>query len=229
MGPPARGRPTGAREVLPAARPYLVIGAVVAIVSVAGFAVVEILHVPLLSDPSTVFDGQRAMVAAGLGAALLVTDVVAPVPSSLVMVAHGALFGAALGAALSFTGRIGATAAGAALGRAGRRGANPDESQRRRAEELVGRWGPVAVVLSRPVPVLAETVSVVAGAAHMPWPRLLGAAALGALPEAILYALAGSMAASFGSASLVFVLIVPLALVTWVAFARRGRRSRQEG
>lgn len=229
VGPNASVRPARTRGVPPTARPYLMIGVVVAVVSVAGFAVVEMLHVPVLSDPSTVLDGRRAMVAAALGAALLVTDVVAPVPSSLVMVAHGALFGAGLGTALSLTGRIGATAAGAALGRAGRRRADPDESQRRRAEELVGRWGPVAVVLSRPVPVLAETVSVVAGAAHMPWPRLLGAAALGALPEAILYGLAGSMAASFGSASLVFVAIVPLALVTWVVLARLDRLSRQEG
>ena len=81
-------------------------------------------------------------------------------------------------------------------------------------------------MLSRPAPVLAETVSVVAGAAHMRWPHLLGAAALGALPETVLYALAGSVAASFGSASLVFVAIVPLALATWVVLARRDRPAR---
>lgn len=226
MGSNVSGRRAGIAGDPPAARPYVVIAAVAAAFSGAGFVVVEALHVPFLGDPSALLDGREALLAAALGAALLVTDVVAPVPSSLVMVAHGALFGAAAGAALSLAGRIGATAAGAALGRAGRRWVETDESQRRRAQELVGRWGPGAVVLSRPVPVLAETVSVVAGAAHMPWSRLLGAAALGALPEAILYAFAGSMAASFGSAALVFAAIVPLALVTCVALARRDERSR---
>ncbi len=206
-------------------RPYLLLAAVVAFVSLAGFAVAEALRIPLLTDPWAALDGRGATVAAVLGTALLVTDVVAPVPSSLVMVAHGALFGPAVGAALSLAGRVGATAAGGALGRAGHRWLGTDLAQRRRAEELVGRWGPGAVVVSRPVPVLAETVSVVAGAARMPWPRLLGAAALGALPEAVLYALAGSVAASFGSAALIFVAVVPLALVTWAFLARREAGS----
>ena len=212
-----------------APRPYLVIGAVVALASLAGFAVVEAFHVPLLSDPSAALEGRGGAAAAALGSALLVADVVAPVPSSLVMVAHGALFGPAAGAVRSLAGRVGAPAAGGARGRAGHRWVGPNASQRRRAEELVGRWGPGAVVLSRPVPVLAETVSVVAGAAHMPWPRLLAAAALGALPEAVLYALAGSVAASFGSAALVFVAVVPLALITWVVYARRGGGRPVEG
>ncbi|MDP9019471.1 MAG: MFS transporter [Actinomycetota bacterium] len=98
-------------------RPYLLLAAVVAFVSLAGFAVAEALRIPLLTDPWAALDGRGATVAAVLGTALLVTDVVAPVPSSLVMVAHGALFGPAVGAALSLAGRVGATAAGGALGR----------------------------------------------------------------------------------------------------------------
>lgn len=221
-GPPAPA-------IRPAARPYLLLAGVMVLASLAGFAIAEALHVPLLIDPSAVLDGREAVVAAAFGTALLVADVVAPVPSSLVMVAHGALFGPVIGAALSLAGRVGATAAGAALGRAGQRRLGPDPSQRRRAEELVARWGPGAVVLSRPLPVVAETVSVVAGAAGMPWPHLLIAAGLGALPEAILYAIAGSAAASFGNAALVFVAVVVLAVVAGTILARRGHRSPHGG
>jgi uncharacterized membrane protein YdjX (TVP38/TMEM64 family) len=63
----------------------------------------------------------------------------------------------------------------------------------------------------------------------MPWPHLLIAAGLGALPEAILYAIAGSAAASFGNAALVFVAVVVLAVVAGTILARRGHRSPHGG
>lgn len=56
-------------------------------------------------DPARHMDA--GAVAAAVGVGLLVADVVLPVPSSVVMVAHGALFGVGLGAALSMLGRIG--------------------------------------------------------------------------------------------------------------------------
>ncbi|MDP9419663.1 MAG: hypothetical protein M3P53_05890 [Actinomycetota bacterium] len=53
----------------------------------------------MLVDPSGYMDASLA--AAALGVGLLVADIVLPVPSSVVMVAHGALFGLRLGAVLS--------------------------------------------------------------------------------------------------------------------------------
>src|SRR5262245_49608118 len=64
------------------------------------FALVEALDIPLLTDPSeslTRLGGWAALA----GVALLVADVVLPVPSSLVMVAHGALFGVTIGPLLA--------------------------------------------------------------------------------------------------------------------------------
>src|SRR5215211_6626130 len=50
---------------------------------------------------------------------LLVVDVVLPVPSNLVMIAHGALFGVAIGTFLSLVGSIGAALVGFAIGQRG--------------------------------------------------------------------------------------------------------------
>lgn len=87
------GGRTGPPAIAPAIRPYLVVAAVVVVASLAGFAAAEALQVPVFTDPSTVLDGSGAVAAAASGTALLVGDVVAPVPSSLVMVTHGVLFG----------------------------------------------------------------------------------------------------------------------------------------
>ena len=64
------------------------------------FLLAEILH------PSLLENAYGLMSASGIGAALagtglLVADVVLPVPSSLIMIANGALFGVALGTTLS--------------------------------------------------------------------------------------------------------------------------------
>ena len=52
--------------------------------------------------------------------------------------------------------------------------------------------GPLAVLVTRPVPLAGETVAVLAGASGMGWTRCALAATAGALPEAVLYSWAGA-------------------------------------
>lgn len=150
------------------------------------FAAVEAAGVPLLTDPRPALREAGAVA----GVALLVADVVVPVPASIVMTAHGAAYGVVAGSLLSLAGGTGAALAGWLLGRRATVATSP------RAERLVHRWGLVAVVVTRPVPLLAETVAVVAGATRLPWRRVVVAAALGTLPAAIGYAVAGAHVAS---------------------------------
>lgn len=189
------------------------------------FAVVEAAGVPLLTDPGRQLD-QAGPAAAGVGVGLLVADVVLPVPASVVMVAHGALFGALLGTVLSLVGSVGAALVGFAVGRHG--GPLLDRlvpaPERRRADALLRRWGVVAVVVTRPVPLLAETVVIIAGTTRsLSWPRVAMAAAVGSLPAAALYALAGAVAAGVASLTLVFVLVLVLACAIWLLERARAR------
>lgn len=192
------------------ARGAVIISLSVAAVALVGFAAAEVLNVKLLVDPVEVMtDGWGA---AGLGVGLLVADIVLPVPASLVMLAHGALFGVVPGAALSLVGRTGNAMAGVALGRgAGRLYGRRVRADRGHGGELVERWGLVAVVVSRPIPMLAESVVVAAGSFGLSAPAIVGAAALGSVPEALLYALAGAVASSFGNMAIVFGAVVVLA------------------
>ena len=209
-------------------RRYWVVTGVVLACLVVLFLIVEALGIPLLEDPSPwLADG--GVTGAVVGVGLLLIDVVLPVPSNLVMIAHGALYGVALGASLSLVGSVGATLLGFALGRRGGMllARLVPATERAYADRLLSRWGMLAIVGTRPVPLIAETVAILAGASPLGWGRVTLAAILGALPAALLYALAGATAASFEQGALVFVLVLLIAgalgLVGRWAEARRMR------
>jgi uncharacterized membrane protein YdjX (TVP38/TMEM64 family) len=151
--------------------------------------------------------------AALLGVGLLTADVILPVASSAVMFAHGRLFGVLVGALLSLAGSLGAAWLGWLLGRAGGRWA--EKQGQSKVTGLVSQWGILAVVVSRPVPVLAESVAIVAGAAGLGWGRLTLGTVAGALPPAILYAWAGATAQDWTSGLVVFGLVLAAAGVCW--------------
>lgn len=204
-------------------RGAVIISLGVAAVALVGFVTAEAFEVKLLVDPVQVMT--HGWGAAGLGVGLLVADIVLPVPASLVMLAHGALFGVVPGAALSLVGRTGNAMAGVALGRgAGRLYGRQVRGDREHGGELVERWGLVAVVVSRPIPILAESVVVGAGSLGLSAPAVVGAAALGSVPEALLYALAGAVASSFGSMAIVFGAVLVLAAAVMAAGALQSAR-----
>lgn len=188
------------------------------------FGLAEWLHLPLLTDPDP-WLSRGGWIAAAAGVGLLVADVLLPVPSSLVMIAHGALFGVVGGTLLSLAGSLGAAVFGFYLGRRG----GPllarlvPAEERRRADALLRRWGDLAIVVSRPVPILAETLSILAGASPMSWGAMIAATLAGSLPAAVIYALAGATARSLDNVALVFGLVLGVAGLFWLV----GKRIRQ--
>lgn len=180
------------------------------------FAIAEWLGVPLLTDP-TPWLSRGGVVAASVGVGLLVADVLLPVPSSLVMVAHGALFGVTIGTLLSLLGSVGAALFGFAIGRRGGRLLERlvTPAERERADRLLKRWGTLAVIVTRPVPLLAETVAIMAGTSSLGWGRMTLAALAGSLPPALLYAITGAAVANFESTALVFGCVILIAGLFW--------------
>lgn len=181
------------------------------------FFVVEALGFQLLTDP-TPWMRHGGILAAALGVTLLIADVLLPVPSSLVMVAHGALFGVVIGTLLSLLGSVGAALFGFAIGRRGgkllERIVTPAE--RARADKMLARWGALAVVVTRPVPILAETVAIMTGTSSIGWARMTLASFAGSLPPALLYALTGAAYANFQSVVLMFAATLIVAGSFWL-------------
>jgi uncharacterized membrane protein YdjX (TVP38/TMEM64 family) len=190
------------------------------------FGLAEWLQIPLLARPEP-WLAHGGWIAAAVGVGLLVADVLLPVPASMVMIAHGALFGVGLGSLLSLAGALGAAWFGFAVGRRG----GPllarlvPEAERRRADALLQEWGGLAVLATRPVPILAETVAILAGASPMSWTRLTVSTLGGALPAALLYAITGATARNLEHLVLVFTLVLGVAALSW-GIGRRFRMSR---
>jgi uncharacterized membrane protein YdjX (TVP38/TMEM64 family) len=169
---------------------------------------------------------QRGAVGMLLSVALLVADVFLPVPSSLIMVLNGALYGPWIGALLSVLGGVGATCVGYALGASGigvvRRWVSDAELERARL--FFARWGILAVIVSRPVPLLAETVAIMAGLSGWGFGRTALSALGGVLPIAVIYALSGAWSAQDDFGLLTFFLVMAIGAIAWLIGRYLGRR-----
>lgn len=177
-----------------------------ALFSLALFAVWGEIALP----PTFFLQGSAGAV---LGMLLLWADSLLPVPSSVIMLALGRFYGIFLGASLSLAGGLGSGLICYLLGRAGVRLVSQSEEPRLKA--WIERWGMLAVTVTRPIPILAETVGFMAGLAGMRGSRVMIGSLLGCFPTAVFYAWAGSAGGSLGVAAFLGVTSAALAL-GWV-------------
>ena len=166
---------------------------------------------------------------AGTGSALavivlLAADLLLPIPSSLIMILSGAAFGVLWGAILSFVGSVGGEWLGFELTRRyGRRAAVRlvGEDDVRRLERVVERHGAVAVAVTRALPVVMETMSVVAGLSTMTRRAFLLASLVGTAPIVVAYAYAGAVSRQAGSLVPAVVMLVAVAGCGFVWYRAR--------
>ena len=95
-------------------------------------------------------------------------------------------------------------------------------AEKAHADALLARWGALAIVVTRPIPLLAETTAILAGGSPLGWPRLLAASAAGTFPSCLLYALTGAHSRSFGSGALMFAIVLAVAGAFYFLGRRRG-------
>jgi uncharacterized membrane protein YdjX (TVP38/TMEM64 family) len=138
---------------------------------------------------------------------LLASDVLLPIPSSIVSTAAGVLLGFWKGVAAIWVGMMVACVIGYALG------AWTSEAARRfvgdaglaRAQRLVDRYGDWTIVLCRPVPVLAEASVIFAGLIKAPFKKFLMLTMWSNLGVAVGYAAFGAFSMSVDSFVLAFL------------------------
>lgn len=154
---------------------------------------------------------------------VLASDILLPVPSSLVATLGGASLGVAAGTACAWVGLTLGSLAGWWLGRtAGRRGlAALDDEARTALESRRRRFGPLAIVVTRPLPILAEAAALMAGAAGMTWQAFLAAAAPANLAIAFAWSLAGALGRDADSLQWVAIAAVAVPAVVAAAVAMR--------
>jgi uncharacterized membrane protein YdjX (TVP38/TMEM64 family) len=191
---------------------------VVALIILACFGLAMWWGHPMFTDPVPYLGnaGPGAMI---LSCLLLASDVLLPVPSSIIMIANGTMFGLGMGTMASMLGGLMAVFVGWGLGRWGSERIKrwTGSASMEQAKKFMDRWGYLAILLSRPIPVLAETIVIMAGSLRMsPWRVGLYSAA-GLIAPSILYAYAGSEAADAPQAWQSFMWVVGIAVLAWIA------------
>jgi uncharacterized membrane protein YdjX (TVP38/TMEM64 family) len=170
---------------------------------------------------------EAAALSAAIGIALLASDVILPIPSSLIGTALGAILGAPLGTLAGTIGLSAACVIGYVLGVLARPGvveplvAAPD---RQLLETWLSRYGIAALILCRAVPVLAEASVIVAGAMRVsPVPALV-ATTLANLGISAVYAWVGSFASDAPTflAAFLAAIAIPAGVLFAAHIARRG-------
>jgi uncharacterized membrane protein YdjX (TVP38/TMEM64 family) len=172
--------------------------------------------------------GASAWVAPLAIGGLLALDVFLPVPSSIVSTAAGALLGLWRGAAVVWTGMMIGCVLGYAVGARGAALATRvvGAASMEQASALMRRYGDLAIVLCRPVPVLAEASVLVAGLVRARFGAFVWLTALSNLGIAVGYAAIGAVSPRVDSflAAFAGALLVPGAvlLLSRRVFSRPG-------
>jgi uncharacterized membrane protein YdjX (TVP38/TMEM64 family) len=211
-------------------RTFWLVGAVAGTIIASKLLLENVLGVNLDAMASRWIDS------AGTGSAavligLLAADLLLPIPSSLVMVLSGAAFGVVGGSALSLVGSVGGEWLGFELVRrygttASRRLVGDAELARMRA--VMARHGAAAVVVTRALPVVMETMSVVAGLSGMSRWTFLRASLIGTLPVVVVYAYAGAVSRATSSLAPAVVILIAVAAAAWVWYRTRLAPERPD-
>ena len=83
------------------------------------------------------------------------------------------------------------------------------------SHRLIERWGPMAI-LSRPLPILAESTAFVAGTTQMGWGTALWTTAVGTVPVSLIYSCTGSGIAELAETSMIVGVTIAAAGVSWL-------------
>ncbi len=156
--------------------------------------------------------------------ALLAADLFLPIPSSIVMVLSGAAFGVFWGALLSLIGSVGGEWFGFELVRRYGRSASArivGDQEIERLGRVFAKHGAAAIAVTRALPVVMETMSVVAGLSTMNRRTFLAASIVGTGPIVFVYAWAGAVSRQTGNALPAVIMLIAVAGFGWILYRAR--------
>lgn len=187
----------------------------------------DVLGIPLESTARAWIENPGTSGAVAV-VSLLALDVFLPVPSSVIMVLSGALFGVVPGALLALAGSVSGEWLGFELVR---------RYGQRMAIALIGkdevdkfygffeRHGIMAIIVTRPLPVVMETMSVIAGLSHMSRGAFLAASLAGTAPIVFVYSYAGAASREAGSLVPAAVILASVFGAGWLWYRSRVRAA----
>jgi uncharacterized membrane protein YdjX (TVP38/TMEM64 family) len=190
----------------------LMVGAVVLLVPIVPFLIIGELPGARWLSAS---DG-NAWLFTMTGGGLLALDVLLPIPSSVLIALMGGRLGFYAGWASAWLGLTAGTLLGYSVGRLWPQKWVPEISE---SPTLV------LLFLSRPVPILAEAMTIAAGATRIPFMHMLAACAVGNVIYAGILAADGAalLAADWTGPGIILPLLVPV--IGWGLWRWAGKRA----
>ena len=160
---------------------------------------------------------------------ILGLDVILPVPSSVVMVSNGVLLGALWGGVLSVAGGLLSAVLGYYIGVKSKRLAAKftGPADEARAKAFLEKYGYAAIIASRPIPVLAESVAVISGTLNLRFGKVLLNSVIGLIPIAFVYSVTGAYSTSLDNAFWAFGLNIGVAGLFWLITWRKKAGKAQ--
>jgi uncharacterized membrane protein YdjX (TVP38/TMEM64 family) len=184
--------------------------------------------------------GGRTAVLIGI-VLILSIDLILPVPSSIVMVMSGVMLGTWLGTAASFVGAMLAALVGYYGCRVGGQRVFTrfvGDADQNKVKEWFEDYGVAAIIISRPVPMLTEILSCMAGLSRVKPASFITATIVGTLPICLIYAYVGqlyglnSLESNAGIATMVWITVaIPACgwlFTHWVKRARSRNNAKGE-
>lgn len=121
---------------------------------------------------------------------VLTSDIILPVPSSIIMFTNGYVLGTVYGTAISLLSLSAGAIVGYYLGKFTSLGLKSSADDK--ANNIISTYGPLSILITRGIPVLSETICIICGFNKMPFSKYLLYNIIGYLPLCLLYAICGS-------------------------------------
>ena len=165
-----------------------------------------------------------------IGIALLIFDILLPVPATGIMAALGAVYGPWVGGTASAVGSVCAGLTGYFIAKFfGQKASTGIASQEEveRFKTFFDRWGSYAIILSRIMPIVPEVTTILAGLSRMNFRRFLLALMVGSLPVSFLFSFMGSYSGFSPGIGILLAVLLPAFL--WPFFVKLTKVKNGNG
>jgi uncharacterized membrane protein YdjX (TVP38/TMEM64 family) len=163
----------------------------------------------------------RLGIYSALSFVFLLSDILLPIPSSLIMILNGKLLGFMGGTLLSFIAGLTSSSIGYFLGRASKkyldRFFKPKEIES--ANAFMDKYGKLSIALSRAIPILSETIAVMTGTTNITFKTFFSYSVIGHIVVSMVYAWVGAFASSLNG-HVITVVVVIATLILSVVFGK---------
>ena len=144
---------------------------------------------------------------------ILLGDILLPVPSSIVMYLNGYVLGILSGACLSFVSLLAGSCVGYYLGKFTSMGVMAKKDER--AHLFLLKYGAFAILITRGIPILAESICMVCGYNKMLFKQYILLNAIGYIPLCLLYAFFGQSGYDQNNLLLSFIASLLVSAAFW--------------